>query len=236
MLRITISILLPVLLVAVAQAGEPSRTVAVDGRGFAAVRPDMARLTLAVEERDASLSVAQEHVAGVAAAVLRLLGDLGIDERRINSTGATVQPDYRWNHQTEKQELLGYIVQRRFDVELRKLDVLGALIDGAVRAGVNRVSPPVLDSTRRRDARREALAAAAEDARRNAEALAGTLGVRLGPVMQINAGSPKPMPQPVARAGMAQLGLAEAGAATYNPGDMRVEARVGAVFALLDDQ
>ena len=96
-----------------AQGNDMPRTVSVDGTGFVMVKPDMARLTLAVEERDASLSAAQRAVGETTERVLDLLDDLDVEERHINSTGATVQPNYRWNRQSEQQELVGYIVRRK---------------------------------------------------------------------------------------------------------------------------
>ncbi|MBT8441091.1 MAG: SIMPL domain-containing protein [Gammaproteobacteria bacterium] len=219
-----------------AQADEMARTVSVDGKGFVMIKPDMARLSLAVEERDPSLESAQEAVAETTAQVLDLLDDLDVEERYINSTGAMVHPDYRWNRQSEKQELIGYVVRRGIEVELRDLDQLGELIEGAVGAGVNQVSPPALDSTKRRAAYRQALAKAAADARKNAEALAEAMDVDVGDVRHINAGRRMPTPMPVAR-GMATLAMAEAGdggQATYNPGEMRLEANITAVFELDD--
>ncbi|MGI9341375.1 MAG: SIMPL domain-containing protein [Gammaproteobacteria bacterium] len=236
MIRATIVCLSLTVLAAAAAAVEIERTVTVDGRGHVMVRPDMARVTLAVEERNKSLSTAQEAVADVTADVLSLLDDLDVEDRHINSTGATVQPNYRWNNTLERQELVGYIARRRIDVEVRDLDILGKLIERSVRVGVNQVSPPALDSSRRREAYREALAKAAEDARRNAAVLADTLDMDLGDVVQINAGGYSPPPMPIMRGGMAAARMAEsdAGAATYNPGEMRLEANVNAVFELDD--
>jgi uncharacterized protein YggE len=236
MIRATFFCLSLTVFAAAVPAVEIARTVTVDGRGHVMVRPDMARVTLAVEERNKSLSTAQEAVADVTADVLSLLDDLDVEDRHINSTGATVQPNYRWNNTLERQELVGYIARRRIDVEVRDLDILGKLIERAVRVGVNQVSPPALDSSRRRDAYREALANAAEDARRNANVLAETLDMDLGDVVQINAGGYSPPPMPIMRGGMAAARMAEsdAGAATYNPGEMRLEANVNAVFELDD--
>lgn len=222
---------------AVAFADETPHTISVDGRGFVNIRPDMARLSLSVEERDTSLSTAQRAVADVAENVLELLEDVDIEDRHINSTGATVHPNYRWNREAEEQELIGYIVRRRIDVEIRDLDVLGEIIDGAVRAGVNQVSPPALDSTTRRDAYRDALAKAVADARKNAGALADEFDVDVGAVMHVSAGQFfPPMPMPVARSGSASVVMAEAsvGPETYNPGEMRVDASVSVVFAIDD--
>lgn len=216
-----------------ASAADEPRTISVDGSGFATVRPDMARLGLAVEARDPSLAQAQRDVADVTGRVLALLDDAGVESRHVDSTAASVQPHYRWNRQTETQELIGYIAARRIDVEIRDLALLGRVVEGAVAAGVNRVTPPVLDSTARRATWRTALANAAADARANAQTLADSLGVGLGPVIRIDAGSgTRPPPQPRMR-GVQEMALsADAAPETFQAGDIRFDATVRAVFAL----
>jgi uncharacterized protein YggE len=214
-------------------ADDDDRTISVSGMGQVAVPPDMARLRVSVVERNDSLSVAQGAVADVTARILKLLGGLGIDRKYINSTGASVQPNYRWNRDKDEQELIGYIAERRIEVEIRDLEILGKIVEGAVEAGANQVSPPVLDSTRRRDAHREALAKAAEDARENAETLAGALGVKLGPVVEINAVRGSASPQPIMRGQVTMAASAESAPASYSAGDIRFEASVNAVFTLV---
>ncbi len=236
MRRATILMISLTLCAGAAWADEMPHTISVGGNGEVRMLPDMARVSIAVEERDPSLTVAQKAVADATEKVMDLIDDLDIEDRHVDTTGASVQPDYRWNRQAEKQELVGYIVRRQIDVELRDLDLLGELIDGAVRAGVNRVSPPLLDTSRRREAYREALAKAVQDARQNAEAIADSLRVDLGDVVRVDAAPRTPVPRPLARAGMAQMGVAEAdtGAAGYQPGELRLEAMVIAVFAIED--
>ena len=218
-----------------ARADDDSRTISVNGTGHVTVPPDMARLSMSVIERDPSLQVAQQAVADVTARILKLLDGLGIDRNKVNSTGATVRPNYRWDRQKEEQELIGYIAQRQIEVEIRDLASLGKIVEGAVRTGANQVSPPVLDSTRRRDAYREALANAATDARKNAATLADTLGVKLGPVIEVNAGGRPPPPQPMMRAQVAMATRDESAPATYNAGDIRFDASVSAVFMLIEE-
>ena len=236
MIRATILAISLTLCAAAAQSDELAHTISVGGQGFVAVRPDMARVSIAIEERDESLTAAQKTVAEATEDVMEVLDDLDIEDRHVDTTGATVQPNYRWNREREEQELVGYIVRRQIEVELRDLDVLGKLIDGAVRAGANQVSPPVLDSSRRREVYREALAKAVQDARSNAAAIAASLDVDLGDVVRVQAGPRIPVALRASRAGTATLALAEGdmSAATYNPGEMRLEANVMAVFAIED--
>lgn len=215
-------------------ATETERTVTVSGNGSVTVAPDIARLQLAIVERSPSVTSAQAAAASVTERVLALLDKLRIDRKYVNTTSASVQPDYRWNQVKEQQELVGYIAQRDIQVELRDLDKLGELIEGAVKAGVNQMQPPILDSSKRRDAYRESLSLAAADARANAGTLAEALGAKLGKIVTINAvegGPPMPMPMMSMKADMA---MAEGAPQTYNAGELRFEAMATAVFALTD--
>ena len=187
------------------------------------------------ELRNRSLADAQKAVADVTARILDLTRELGIDPKLVNATGAMVTPNYRWNRSTEEQELVNYIAERRIQIEVRDLDRLGALVEGAVGAGANQVSPPVLDSTRRREAYREALANAAADARRNADVLANTLGVKLGRALRVDAVDAQSPVGPMIRAAQAAPALAEAAPATYAVGDIRFDATVLVAFAVLDE-
>ena len=81
---------------------------------------------------------------------------------------------------------------------------------------------------------RDALAAAADDARKNAETLADSLGMKLGDAIQVDTGS-RPMPYANQRsAGVAMMSESDA-AATYNPGDLTTSATINVVFELMAD-
>lgn len=209
---------------------EPPREVNVTGVASLTATPDQAVVTMGIQARNPSLAAARERVGKVAGAFLDLTRKLGIDKKHVQTTGLTMRPEYRWNRDGQKQEFTGYFVQRSLTVQLKDLDLLGKLIEGAVDAGVNEVSPPQLDSSRRRELHRETLAKAAEDARANAEVLAQTLGAKLGPVRSISAadmgGPPRPMQARVMMAESADV------AATYQAGDIKFEARVNATFDL----
>ena len=113
--------------------------------------------------------------------MLALTRELKIDPKYVDSTRLQVQPEYRWNEKDSQRVLLGYVVSRQIEVELRDLDQLGALLERAVTAGVNQVGDARLDSSHRKDLERDALGRAVADARLNAEALAKAAGAQLGP-------------------------------------------------------
>jgi uncharacterized protein YggE len=213
-----------------ALAEDAPRQVNVSGNASVSAAPDRATVNLGIQARNPSLGAARDRVARVAGEFLALCRNLGIAEKNVQTTALNMRPEYRWDRDAGEQEFIGYFVQRSLTVELDDLDLLGQLIEGAVDVGVNEVSPPQLDSSRRRELHRQALALAAEDARANAEALATTLGAQLGAVRQINAGDVARPPQPVML--RAQMAEAADAAATYQAGDIRFDARVNVSFDL----
>jgi uncharacterized protein len=218
---------------ATAMADEPRpRTVTVGGMAEVSAEPDIARVTLGVESRQPSMQEARAAVAATVDRVLALTRDLKIDPKQVNATRVQVQPEYRWNEKDRQRVLLGYMVSRQVEVELRDLDKLGTLLERAVDAGVNQVGDPMLDSSRRKELEREAMAKAVEDARLNAEALARAAGVKLGAVRSL-AGSGSAPPVPLARATMAMADAEMAPEATYQPGEMKFSANVNAEYDLL---
>jgi len=210
------------------------RTVAVSGSGEAAAEPDLARVTLGVEARRPTLAEARAEVAATVDRVLKLTRDLRIDPKQVNATRVQMQPEYNWNPKDRKQTLLGYIVSRQVQIELRDLEQLGPLLERAVDLGVNQVSDPMLDSSRRKDLEREAMTRAVEDARLNAETLARAAGAKLGTVRTLNGGaSGPPMPMYRMQAAMADAAAPPPPEATYQPGEMKFSANVNAEYDLV---
>ena len=213
-------------------ADDTAQTISVSGNGLVSALPDRATVHMSIESRAKELDAAQAGASKVTAAVLALTDKLDIERKKVDTTGATVRPDYRWNRQTEQQELRGYIATRQMIVSVDELDILGKLVEGAVGAGVNQVSPPQLDSSERKAKHREALALAAKDARASAEVLAGALGVKLGNPISIRDSSAAVRP-PAPQVRMAAAMESDA-AATYNAGDLTFSATVSVVFELVN--
>jgi uncharacterized protein YggE len=191
---------------------------------------------MSIVERRKNLAGAQAAVAKVTAKVLALTDRLEIDRQRVDTTGASVRPDYRWVPERNEQELKGYIAERRILVDLRDLEKLGKLVEGCVAAGVNQVSPPQMQSSKRRATYRLALAKAAQDARANAEQLADALGAELGEVLEVNAGAAAPQPVAI-RSRMLANAMADGGATeTYNAANLSFTTTISVVFALREQQ
>lgn len=229
----TLMVLLVSLAMSPANADDKPRTVTVSGSATATAEPDSATVRMAIVARDGKLESAQGEAARVTNAVLKLTDRLDIPRRSVDTTGANVRADYRWNPEEQEQELRGYIAERTMIVKVEDLEMLGRLVEGAVELGVNQVSAPQLESSGKDDAQREALRLAALDARANARVLAEALGVTLGDTLQINAVSEVPQPyQPRMR--MAAQAMEADAESSYNAAELTFSTSVTAVFELDD--
>jgi len=178
-------------------ADDDDRTVSVTGTGEILAEPDRATVVLGLEARKPQLAAARTEVARGVDAILKLTRDLKIDPKLVRTTRLNVQPEYDWNNPEKQRRLIGYYVLRQVEIDLRDLDQLGTLLERAVTLGANQVGDAQLDSTKRRDLEREALAKAIEDARLNADAAARAAGVKLGAVRTISTAGAVMPPQPM---------------------------------------
>jgi uncharacterized protein len=203
-----------------AEAAPRPRSITVSGQGEVQAEPDQAIVTMGVESRKPKLEDARAEVAKTVEAVLKLTRDLKIDQKYVRATRISVQPEYNWDNGARERNLIGYFVSRQVEVDLRDLEKLGQLLEKATDLGVNQLGDPRLDSSKRRDLERQALAKAVEDARLNAEAVAKAAGAKLGAARTISATSgyvPPPMPM---RMKTMEMSAAADASQTYQSGQM----------------
>jgi uncharacterized protein len=215
-----------------ASAAEPEpRVVNVSGQGEARGPADVAYVTLGVASHAATIEPARQATNEVVGRLLKLTRELGIPEKDVRATALVIGPDYSYGPKREPT-IQGYHVTRPVQVELKDLDRLGSLLEKAVTAGANEVQPPRLDSTRRGDLEREALASAVADARKNADVIARGLNASVGAPRSVSASGPvRPMPMVAAR--MAVAGAAAEAPETYQAGELVFQASVNATFDLV---
>lgn len=223
----------PTNVTAAAEAERP-RIVSVSGQGEVQAEPDQAIVTLGVESRKLKLEEARAEVTKTIEAVLKLTRDLKIDQKYVRATRINVQPEYNWDNNARERNLIGYFVSRQIEVDLRDLDKLGALLEKATDLGVNQLGDPRLESSKRRDLERDALAKAVQDARLNAEAVAKAAGAKLGAARTISASSGYvPMPMMSRGKTMAMAAESDQAAQTYQSGQMTFNGNVQVEYDLI---
>jgi uncharacterized protein YggE len=213
------------------------RTISVSGQGEIQAEPDRATVTLGVEARKPKMEEARAEVQKTVDAALKLTRELKIDPKYVRATRVSVQPEYNWDNNARERHLIGYYVSRQIEIDLRDLDKLGQLLERSFDLGVNQVGDPQLDSSKRRQLEREALAKAVEDARLNADAVAKAAGVRLGAPRTIAANSGfTPPPTPFARNKAMMAEAASDAAQSYQSGQMAFTGTVQVEFDLIAEK
>jgi len=215
-------------------AGEERlRTITVSGQGEVQAEPDRAVVQLGIESRKPKMEDARAEVTKTVDAVLKLTRDMQIDPQYVRATRINIQPEYNWDNNTRERHLIGYYVSRQIEIDLRDLDRLGRLLERSFDLGVNQASDPRLDSSKRRDLEREALAKAVQDARLNAEAVAKAANARIGAPRSISASSgyvQPPMPMRMKAVAMAESVDASQ---TYQSGQMTFNGSVQIEYDLV---
>jgi hypothetical protein len=117
---------------------------------------------------------------------------------------------------------MGFTATNVVRVKLNDLDKVGELIDIATRSGANQIHGIQFTLRDEQAARGRALQQATKDALASAEAMAGAVGAKLGPVRSVEEQGAEP-PRP-----MRAMAMAEArGASTpIEPGTIEVSASV----------
>ena len=211
-----------------------ARTVTVAGLGEIRAEPDMATVTLGVTARNPALDAARQQANRVVDALLKLTRELKIPDAQVRSTRINVNPEYDWNEAKRQQEFRAYVVTRQLVIDLRDLDKLGPLMERSLAAGANLVQEPVLDSSKRAELERQALALAVEDARRNADVLARAVGMAVGLARSVHgSGGGRPPGPPMPMMAMARAEMKADGAATYQAGELLFGATANVVYDLV---
>ena len=218
---------------AAAAHDEPKpRLLAVSGEGEVTVAPDRADVSFSAEASEKTLADAEKAVTEATVRLLKLCDSLGIPKNQVRSAQLNVNPQYDGGVISSRPRIVGYMVSRQVDVDLRDLGKLGKLLQGAVETGANRVNGVSFGSTRKDEHQRAALALAAEDAKANADVLARAMGVKLGRLHTLAAsesGGAPGGPVFAMRAAKMDSMVAEQ---TYQAGEMKYQASVTVEFDL----
>ena len=177
-------------------AANDTRTIDVSATGTASAPPDLAVVNVAVEARADTADAAREQVASDVASMREALREYGVPDDAVRTTGFSVGPEY--NYREGSRELVGYRAYHAFEIE-SGVDEVGDVIDVAVGNGASQVQGVrfTLTDESRSELRDEALTEAVESARADAETIASTAGVSLGPLHSAstsNVGYPRPIP------------------------------------------
>lgn len=154
----------------VRQGAATGHTVTVQGHGEATVAPDMATITLGVENHDSNASAALAANASRMTDVINAVKGKGVPDSHIQTSNLSIYYDSQHDY---------YVVSHQVTVRIDDIASVGPVLDAAVSAGANSswgVSFGLKDPSA---ARADALKSAIADARTRANGIASALGVSI---------------------------------------------------------
>ena len=183
--------------VALAQSNIEPPLITVTGQAEVRVPPDEVLFTLAVENVDRDMLVANKKTDDSVKQILAIARKNNVKPEDVQTSQISVQPKYNTDdlgyeeRNKVKRVLIGYEVSKTIAIRLRDISRFDDLLADILKAGITRLSNlQFLDSQIRKhrdEARRMAIRAAQE----KAKLLTGEIGQSIGPAYSIteNSGS-----------------------------------------------
>ncbi len=158
----------------------------VSGEGKVSVTPDIAKVTLGIQDSGSSLKSVQNSVNTKSKALTDALKKLGISEQDIKTTSYNVYPQYDFTQPSQK--ITGYQVSTNYEVAVKDFDKINDVIVNSTAAGANMVGNvnfDLNDSTKTAKMN-EARSMAVADAKTKADGLAKAAGITLGKIINVS--------------------------------------------------
>jgi uncharacterized protein len=162
------------------------------GDGTVMAAPDMATITLGVETRNESASVAARENAELMNETVSALLSAGIKREDIQTTQYTISTFAQ--DQTLETSVPAnttkpiFVVTNQVTVQTNNTTDIGPVLDAAIASGSNSIQGISFDIRDPKPQMDLALKDAVNDARRKAEVVASAAGVKLGKVLEISGG------------------------------------------------
>lgn len=204
-----------------------SARITVTGTGTVNGTPNQLTLSMGVQVTAASVGSALDEANQATSRVTATLKARGVAARDIQTSGLSIQPNYRDNSSIPD----GYSVSEYLTATLRSISAAGAQIQAAAQAGGNAVTVDgvSLDLTDTSSLLARARTAAVADARHKAAQYASAAGEPLGPVVSItDQAQAQPFP-PFAKASGA---APRSSNVPISPGTQQLSVSVTVVYAL----
>ncbi|OGN27962.1 MAG: hypothetical protein A2941_02950 [Candidatus Yanofskybacteria bacterium RIFCSPLOWO2_01_FULL_49_17] len=173
-----------------------TNTVSFNGEGKVLAVPDIAMISASIVTQAVNSKTAQDQNSKKSQAVADFLKKQGIDEKDIKTTDYNIYPQYKYSSYGGQATITGYQVTQSYQVKVRDLEKVSAVLDGLVSAGANQVNNLGLQVEDPEKLKTEARQKAIEDAKKKADELKDQVGIKLGRIVNFSentGGYPIPM-------------------------------------------
>lgn len=209
--------------------------LSVRGEAVLMVEPDQVAITIDVITEAEKVKIALRENSKKMQAAIALLKGLGLTEDDYQTQNFSINP--RWSNRisgnNNQREIEGYMVNNRLRLTTTRLDDIGEIIAAVASQGVNQIQSIVFNLKNPRLYREQAITAASNNAKIDAEALAKANGVRLIKIksLQLDNASASVSQVPKAMV-MESRSMAADVAPPIEAGDIAVRASVSAIYEI----
>ncbi len=168
------------------EGGKPG-VISAKGQAKIDVKPDIATVSIAVETHSRKLRDAINENNSISEKINEnIKKSLSIDDI-VKTTGFQVRPVYSYNKSSmPANKITGYRVTNRIQVKTPDTAKLGEIIETALNNGANRISGLNYEISDRQEICRVLLEKAAHNAKKEAEILAESLGIKIGGIKKVS--------------------------------------------------
>ncbi len=159
--------------------------VVATGEGKVSAKPDLARISLSVEYRNAQPALAKQAVDRSINQLLAIAEKFAIAPEDVAASDLSLSEDVDYDS-NDKRISNGFVASRKVEVKLRDLGRFSDFLDAGLAAGINEIQNISFESSRKEALLAEAREKAAADAAAKAKGLAAAFGAALGPIYSIN--------------------------------------------------
>ena len=140
------TVVFALLILAVSHTVAAATNIAARGEGVVLVSPDTASIRAQVSAINQNGAIAQTLVSQKMDTLLTAVNSFSVVTGSLNTNALSLQPEYRWNQQTEQQVFTGYRVTRTLTFKTEDLGAVSEVLTALTEAGATQISPPQFES------------------------------------------------------------------------------------------
>ena len=211
--------------------------ITVTGQAEVRVPPDEVLFTLAVENVDKDMLVANKKTDDSVKQILAIARRHNVKPEDVQTSNISVQPKYNTDdmeydaRRNIKRVLIGYQVSKTVAVRLREISRFDEMLADILKAGITRLSNMEFRDSQLRKHRDEARRMAMRAAKEKADLMAREIGQSIGPAYSITETTRDYAPRAMQNVS-SDAGEAAEGESALAPGTLSVTAQVTVRFRL----
>lgn len=191
--------------------------------------PDVAVISAGVVTRSTTATAALQEAADRMGRVITALKRAGIQDRDIQTSSVSLNPEYRYP-ENQSPQLTGYTASNQVTIRFRDIRNSGKILDALVAQGANQINGPNLTIDKPEAALDEARANAIAAGRARAELYARSLGLHVARIVAVSESGGYAVPPPAPP--MPMMARMEAAQTKIEPGEQKLQVSVAMTFEL----